>query len=258
MGNGASTTSNKVVLIGKSHGVGKDDDGNAAFRPSSRVASSKSSRSRAEESLPGAVSVDVDRPQDVETQLRERIHTLEQIITTETQRRDASVIVYLTAPLEEQWKVVTGEVDRLRALGYSFPDPRRLHYEQTCQSQTQVIMRQEQDLVVMREEVTKLKEKCERRIKRERAKLAKTSAEISLQVFELKEQVARLTDANTLLQREVDSATQRRSRASTSPEAPEESGGHTRLILDLSTRISELTDELELAQATIEELRGAA
>lgn len=256
MGNGVST-SNKVVLIGKGHGVGKDDESTLAFRPSSRATSSKSARSRVEgESLPGAVS----QSEDVESQLRERIRALEQTIFVETQRREACVTVSLTSSLEEQWRVVTGEVDRLRALGYSFPDPRRQHYEQTCQSQTEVIMRQEKDLVALREEMVKLKEKCERRIKRERAKMAKSNAEISLQIFELKEQIARLTDANTLLQREVDSAQRREkpsSRASATPEVAEESGGHTRLILDLSTRISELTDELELAQATIEELRGA-
>ena len=225
-----------------------------------------------------------------------------------------------SAPPQQQWEALSAELGRLKNEGHDFQDQKGAYFQQTCLAQTQLIQRQERELTALREDMARLKEKCEKRVKREKAKVTKREAEVSMEIFELKEQVARLTDANMLLQRELDSAhahmeelsrvhresklrgfsqvdsgdlsgTDKTKTASglrgeihdheatnrnelnlsdnnsndAEEEGEEEDGpgkgrlqrgmGSTMLVLELSTKIAELQEELEAANDTIERLR---
>jgi hypothetical protein len=275
MGNGASasSTTTKVIAIHQQDSkIGKAWDEPSSSRPSSQISKEKSFDRPAPVSLPGELDSDFSRPifeaskstvrpstshrsiiDGEVARLKENIASLEAQLSS---YKDC-MILSKSIPPEEQWRMLSSELERLKSLGYNFQDQRQSYFEQTCNAQTQIIQRLERDMAALREESARLKEKCDRRLKRERANSSKKATEVSLQVFELKEQVARLTDSNSLLQRELESAQARvQGKAGSGYASPEQSDcGHTMLILELSTRISELTDELDEAQLAIEALK---
>lgn len=303
MGNGASSTT-RVVSVRRDPHFGKSsDEGVIPSRPSSSRASSAATRAHTPATirthtpavfLPGAAEPSQEFGHDSKsesfkqsttaksafsadlsetTHLRERVLLLEQKIAEHDRFLESHVFFSRSETLEQQWSFIQSETARLKSLGFKCQDPNQSNFEQTCNAQAQLIQRLERDLSTSKEDSVKLREKCERRLKREKSNSAKKAAEISLQIYELKEQIARLSDANTLLERELTCVNARlesssdhttvsrpatarpKSRGEERDDEDDAGGGdHTMLVLELSTRISDLTDELEAAQATIAQL----
>eukprot|EP00051_Salpingoeca_urceolata_P024970 m.443849 g.443849 ORF g.443849 m.443849 type:complete len:297 (+) comp20295_c5_seq8:243-1133(+) len=132
--------------------------------------------------------------------------------------------------------------------------------DRSKQLQDQLLSHKERELKECRESAKAQQAQLEKRMARLKSKLKKAKAESSAQVMELQERVAELEKENSALRvpTKVSSGGTDGSDINTSDsEEPGASSAQTNLILNLSSHIEELDEELQAARERIAELEAA-
>ncbi|XP_046368761.2 CAP-Gly domain-containing linker protein 1-like [Haliotis rufescens] len=122
---------------------------------------------------------------------------------------------------------------------------------ETLQVKDQYIAKLELELQAAQQENSKLKMKHKKKLKSLNSQLTETRQEMSIQTFELREEISKLREENSALKNKVDASSS--TSGDTAVGLTGEMSGRMTLILDLSQQLSEQEDKIKKLEESVQE-----
>ncbi|XP_067664406.1 myosin heavy chain, clone 203-like [Haliotis asinina] len=122
---------------------------------------------------------------------------------------------------------------------------------ETLQAKDQYISKLELELQTLQQENSKMKIKHKKKTKLLNSQLTETRQEMSIQTFELREEITKLKEENSMLKNKVDASSS--TSGDTAAGLTGEMSSRMTLILDLSQQLSEQEDKIKKLEESVQE-----